>query len=86
MQGEYKTLSNLPRPPAYIKLSQITTERVELYHQVPPHGEIIPIEEDPFLIDDSIPSMDDIDWVVCHLRRHRLGGASGIGTNVSLET
>ena len=55
MQGEYKTFSNLPRPPAYIKLSQITTERVELYRQVPPHGEIIPIEADPFLIDDSIP-------------------------------
>ena len=51
-------VSDRPPTPDRIKLEQITTERVEIYHWVPPrHGERITIEAKLFSIDDSIPSM-----------------------------
>ena len=62
--------SNLPPPPVCINLVQINTERVEICHRVPPPGDSIPIETDPFAIGDSIPSMDNIEWEVRRLRHH----------------
>ena len=70
MQGWYKTVYNHPLTPACIKLAHITTDRAELYRQVPPHVDRISIEAEPFFIDDSIPSMYNIKWVVHHLQRH----------------
>ena len=32
----------------------------------------------PFLADDSVPTEDDIEWVVKHLHNHHSGGASGM--------
>ena len=55
-------------------LEHITAERAELYRQVPPPGESTPIETDPFVISESITSMEDIEWSVRRLRHHSLGG------------
>ena len=71
MQGWYKTVSNRPPTPSQVKLAKITTEMVEIYRQVPPPlGDKITIEADLFSIDDSIPSMADIKWVVHRLWSH----------------
>ena len=43
---------------------------------MPPPGDRIPSETSPFAIDDPIPSMDEIEWAVRHLRNYFLGGAS----------
>ena len=64
--------------PACITLSQITMDRVELCQRVPPPGDSIPVETDPFPIDESIPSMDYIEWVERHLQQHRSGGVPGM--------
>ena len=70
--------TNRPLPPARITLEQITTDRVEIYQQVPHLEGRIPVEADSFPIYDSIPYMDNIEWLVQRLRQHRLRGSSGM--------
>ena len=64
--------------PAWVTLGRITEERVELYSYVPPLGMNIPISVQPFTVDESVPTEDDIEWAVKRLRNHRSGGPSGI--------
>ena len=52
----------------------ITAERLELYRRVPPPGGSSSIELGPFTIDDSIPSMDKIEWTVFCLWHYQSGG------------
>ena len=59
-------------------LSQIMVEQVELYYRVPPPGDRILIETAPFVINDSIPSMGNIECELRRVLRHRSGGASGM--------
>ena len=39
-------------------LERITAEQTELYRQVPPPGENIPVTVEPTLINDSVPTED----------------------------
>ena len=51
---------------------------MELYSYVPPQGTNIPISVEPFPVDDSVPTEDEIERAVTRLRNHRSRGASGI--------
>ena len=51
-------------PPARVTLDQITPDRVDLYSYVPLTGANIPISVNPLPLDDSVPTEDDIEWVV----------------------
>ena len=55
-----------------------TKEREELYAKVPPPGDPIPINVDPFEINDAIPEDVEIRAVVRGMRNGRAGGASKI--------
>ena len=52
----------------------------ELYSYIPPPGKNIPISVQPFLVDDSVPTEDQIEWAVKHLRNNRSGGELGMRT------
>ena len=43
-----------------------------------PSTYFIPIYVEPFPVDDSVPTEDDIEWAVKHLRNNRYGGTSGM--------
>ena len=49
-----------------------------LYQHVPPLGQPINVEVNPFLVEDPIPEEKEIDWAVHRLRLNRLGGPSGM--------
>ena len=51
-----------------------TVEQTELYSQVPSPGENIPVTVEPALIDDLVPTEDEIAAAVKNLRRNRSGG------------
>ena len=51
---------------------------MELYSYVPSQGTNIPIFVQPFLVDNLVPTKDEIEWEVTGLRNHRSGGASGM--------
>ena len=60
IKGWYKSAVNRSPPPTRVTLERITEERVELYSYVPPPGTNIPISVQPFLVDDSVPTEDEI--------------------------
>ena len=76
IKGWYKAAVDHAPPPAQITLKRITVERVELYSYFLPPGTNIPIYVEPFPIEDSVPTEDDIEWAVKRLRNHRSGGPS----------
>ena len=51
---------------------------MELYSYVPPPGLNTPISVEPFLVDDSVPTEDKIEWAVKLLHNHRPGRPSGM--------
>ena len=61
-------------PPARFTLEWITAERVDLYSYVPPPGDNIPVSIDPFPVEDSVPTEDEIEWAVKQLHNHCSGG------------
>ena len=65
-------------PPAWVTLGWITAQRVELYSFIPPLGTNIPVSVQPFLVKDSVPTEDKIEWAVTRLRNHCSGGTSGM--------
>ena len=60
MKGWYKAASNISPPPARATLERIMAERVELYSQVPPPGDNIPVTVTPSDVDDLVPTEDEI--------------------------
>ena len=66
------------RCPLGLPSSGITTERVELYSYVPPPGTDIPISVEPSLMENLVPTEDEIEWAVKRLRNHRSRGTSGM--------
>ena len=54
--------------PSRLTIERITAERVALHHHIPSPGENIPIFVDPFPLDESVPTEDDIEWEVRRLR------------------
>ena len=53
---------------------------MELYSYVLPPGTNIFISVEPFSVDDSVPTEDEIEWAVKNLCDHRSGGPSGMQT------
>jgi len=54
-------------------MSKQTTERVELYEKVPPPGDPIPINIEPFEINDEAPGEVELRGVVRGLQNGRAG-------------
>ena len=50
--------------PAQITFKQITVQPVDIYRQVPPPGNNIPVFIEPFQVEDLIPTEDEIQWAV----------------------
>ena len=73
MKGWYQAAAQRGPPPARATLERITAEQTELYSQVPSPGEKIPVTVEPALIDDSVPTEDEIAAAVKNLRRNRRG-------------
>ena len=75
MKGWYRAAVDRAPPPAWVTLYCIMAERVDLYRYVPPPGGDISISAEPFLVEYSVPTEDDIYWAVKQLRNHRsMGG------------
>ena len=64
MKGWYKAAFDRAPPPDQVTLKRITAERVDLYCQVPPPGENIPVSVQTFQVEDSVPIEDNIEWAV----------------------
>ena len=76
MKGWYQAAAHRGPPPAQATLERITAEQTELYSQVPSPGENIPVTVEPELIDNSVPTEDEITAAVKKLQRNRSGGPS----------
>ena len=74
----YKDAVDRTPPPDRVTITTMTTERVEIYQHVPPPGEIIPVGDIPFLMDDVIPEDEEIAWEVRRLCLNRSGGPPGM--------
>ena len=64
IKGWYKAEVEHVPPPYQVTLEQIMEERVELYSYVPSLGKNIPISVQPFPVDDSDLTEDEIEWAV----------------------
>ena len=60
LQGWYKAAVDQAPPPAQDTLKRITAERVALYSGVPPPGYSIPVEIEPFEVEDRVPDEGEI--------------------------
>ena len=54
LQGWYKAAVDRTPPPARATLKRITTERVTMYSRFPPPGDSIPVEIEPFAVEDGV--------------------------------
>ena len=61
IKGWYKSEVDHAPPPAWVTHDQITAESMELYSNVPPLGKNIPISVQPFPVDDSVTTEDEIE-------------------------
>ena len=73
MKGWYQAAAKRGPPPTRATLERIMAEQTELYSQVPSPGENIPVTVEPAIIDDSVPTEDEIAAAIQKLRRNRLG-------------
>ena len=64
MKGWYQAAAKRGPPPARATLERITAEQTELYSRVPSPGENIPVTVEPALIDDLVPTEDEIKAAV----------------------
>ena len=76
MKGWYKAGVNHAPPPGWVTLEWITAEQIDLYCQVKPSGENIPVSVNPFQVEESVPTEDEIEWLVLRLQNNRSGGPS----------
>ena len=70
LKGWYQAAVNRAPPSAQVNLERITAERVDLYKYVPPPWENTLVSFDPLPVDDSVPTEDEIEWVVTQLHNH----------------
>jgi hypothetical protein len=59
-------------------LMRQTEERIVMYASVPPAGEMLPINVQPFDINEDVPSNLEIREVVRELRNGQAAGATGL--------
>ena len=70
MQGWYKAEVDRAPPAAQVTLEWITADRVVLYLQVQPPGENIPLLEEMFPVEYSVPMEDEINLSVRRVRNN----------------
>ena len=78
LKGWYRTAKDRAPKPCYDTMAKQMAERAELYANVQAPGAPIPINIEPFAIDDSVPKEPEIRAVVKGMCNGRAGGASGI--------
>ena len=76
LQGWYKAAVDRAPPPARATPKRITEERVTLYSRVPPQGDIIPVEIEPFAVEDGVSEEEEVEWAVKRLQNNHARGAS----------
>ena len=75
----YRAASDVAPKPCYESMEKQTAERVELYGKVEPPGDSIPINVDPYNVEDEVPKDPEIrEAVKKRLKNGRAGGASFI--------
>ena len=74
----YATASDRAPKPCYESMAKQTKEREELYTEIPPPGDSIPIHVEPFDLNDEVPEEVEIRAVVAKMRNGRAGGSGGI--------
>ena len=74
IQGWYKAAVDQDPPPARATLKRVTAERVALYSQVPPPGDSLPEEIEPFEVEVGVPDEGEIEWAIKRLRNYCAGG------------
>ncbi len=74
----YSTVEDRAPKASHNTLMCQTEERIALYASVPPAGEMLPINVQPFDNNDDIPSNSEIREVVRELRNGRAAGATGL--------
>ena len=78
LKGLYTAALDRPPKPCHNSMEKQTAEREELYWKVSPPWDPIPINVEPFDLDDSIPEVAEIRVVAEGLRNGRYGGSSGV--------
>ena len=78
MKGGYRSAVDRAPLPNWVTFEQITAEWVDLYRHVPPPGEKIPVSVEPFSVEDSVPTEDDIEWATKQLCNHCFEALSGM--------
>ena len=68
MKGWYKAKAKCALPHDQVTLGGITEDKFYLYHQILPLGENIHISVENFLVDESVPMTDYIEWAVQKMR------------------
>jgi hypothetical protein len=81
LKGWYTAASDRLPKPCHASMDKQTAEIVELYRKVPPPGDPIPINVEPFDLDDSIPEDAAIREVVAGLKMAELGEVAGYEQN-----
>ena len=76
LQEWYKAAVVRALPPARATFKRVTVYRVALYSRVPSPGDSIPVNIEPFAVEDGVPGEGDIEWAVKRLQNKRAGGAS----------
>ena len=77
----YRAAFDCALPPDRVTLKRIMVEQVDLYSYVPPPGTNIPISMEPFQVDESVPTEEEIEWAVKGLRNPHSRGPSGVRAN-----
>ena len=60
MKGWYMVEVSRAPPPAWVTLERIAAQWVDLYRHIPPRGDNIPVSVEAFLVEDSVPTEDEI--------------------------
>ena len=63
-------------PPPRATLKRVTAEQVSLYSRISPPGDNIPVNIEPFAVEDGVPTEAEIEWAVKRLQNNRAGGPS----------
>jgi len=78
IKGWYRSVEDRPLKPNYQWMEALTQERVDLYTVETPPRDPIPINVDPFDVNDDIPTDNEIREAVKSLRNGRAGGLGGM--------
>lgn len=85
-RGWYRSASDRAAKPCYLSMVEQTDERRELYEERASDGDHIPINVDPFDIDDATPTDEELRRIVRErLKRGRAGGSTKIRAEHILE-